>query len=46
MTVNFPGNTTSAVIGGLYPDLQYVVTIGISTSEGAGPEATTVVPSK
>ena len=34
------------VIGGLNPDLQYSVTVSTSTSEGAGPEATAVVPSK
>ena len=44
--VEVPGNSTSTVIGGLNPDLQYSVTVSTSTSEGAGPEATTVVPSK
>ena len=46
VTVQVPGNSTSKVIGGLNPDLQYSVTVGTSTSEGAGPEATAVVPSK
>ena len=34
------------VIGGLNPELQYSGTVSTSTSEGAGPEATAVVPSK
>ena len=39
--VEVPGNSTSTVIGGLNPDLQYsVYTVSISTSEGAGAEAT------
>ena len=46
MVVESPGNSTSTVIGGLNPDLQYSVTVSTSTSEGAGPEATAVVPSK
>lgn len=46
VTVNVLGNTTSALIGGLDPDLQYFVAISISTIAGAGPEANTVVPSK
>ena len=46
MTVSVPGNITSAVIGGLNPELQYSVVVRTSTSEGAGPEATTVVPGK
>ena len=44
--VEVPGNSTSTVIGGLNPDLRYSVTVSTSTSEGAGPEATAVVPSK
>ena len=45
-TVKVPGNSTSKVIGGLNPDLQYSVTVSTSTSEGAGPGVTAVVPSK
>lgn len=44
MTVSVPGNATSAVIGGLNPDLQYSVVVRTSTSGGDGPGATTVVP--
>lgn len=46
VTVEVPGNSTSKVIGGLNPDLQYSVTVSTSTSEGPGPEVTAVVPSK
>lgn len=46
VTVEVPGNSTSKVIGGLNPDLQYSVTVSTSTSEGAGPEVTAVVPSE
>ena len=46
VTVEAPGNSTSTVIGGLTPDLQYSVTVSTSTSEGAGPEASAVVQSK
>ena len=44
--IEAPGNATSKVIGGLTPDLQYSVTVSASTGEGAGPEATVVVPGK
>ena len=43
--VEVPGNSTSTVIGGLNPDLQYSVTVSTSTSEGAGPEIIALVPS-
>ena len=46
VTVEAPGNSTSTVIGGLNPDLQYSVTVSTSTSEGAGPEIIALVPSK
>ena len=46
MMIEAPGNSTSTVIGGLTPDLQYMVTVSASTSEGTGPEATDVVPGK
>jgi len=46
VTIEVPGNSTSKVIGGLNPDLQYSETVTTSTSEGAGPEATAEVPSK
>ena len=46
VTVKVPGNSTSTVIGGLNPDLQYSVTVSTSTSEGAGPEIIALVPSK
>ena len=46
MTVSVPGNATSAVIGGLNPELQYSVVVRTRTSVGTGPEATTVVPGK
>ena len=46
VTIQVPGNSTFKVIGGLNPDLQYSVTVSTSISEGAGPEATAVVPSK
>ena len=44
--IEAPGNSTSTVIGGLTPDLQYSVTVSASTSEGAGPETSAVVQSK
>ena len=44
MTVEVPGNSTFAVIGGLNPELQYSVTVSTSTSEGAGTGARAVVP--
>ena len=46
VTVEEPGNSTSTIIGGLTPDLQYLVTVSASTSEGTGPEASVVVQSK
>ena len=46
VTVEVPGSSTSKDIGGLNPDLQYSGTVSTSISEGAGPEATAVVPSK
>ena len=46
VTVESPGNSTSTVIGELTPDLQYLVTVSGSTSEGTGPEASAVVQSK
>ena len=46
MTVSVPGNATSAVIGGLNPELQYSVVVTTRTSVGNGPETSTVVPGK
>ena len=46
LTVSVPGNATSAILGGLNPELQYSVVVRTRTSVGTGPEATTVVPGK
>ena len=45
VTVKVPGNSTSTVIGGLNPDLQYSVTVSTSTSEGAGSKIIALVSS-
>ena len=46
VSVGIPGNSTSAVSGGLNPDLQYSVTVSTSTIAGTGPESAAVVSSK
>jgi len=46
VTIEVSGNSTSVVIGGLNPDLQYSVTVSVSTVGGTGPETVAAVPSK